>query len=361
MDQESEISTIRIDDVKRFVEECAVQAGAHASHAKDLAKLLAAADHRGHFSHGLNRLELYVNDLLSGVMSHDDEPVIEKQTVSTALIDGKNLLGAAVGIFAMKVAIKKAKETGIGMVTVHKSNHYGIAGYYSLMAADEGLMGMAFTNAAPSVHQPRSSEPGIIGTNPISFATPGPEQNRFVLDAATSTVARGKLELARRKGMKLPHGWGTDCDGVETDDPNKVLNGGGLLPLGGADESGGYKGYGLALMVDILCGVVPGANFGKNIRKWGGTDRIADLGHCFIAIDPNAFALGFDGRLDELIGMQRDLHPMNKDQPILVAGDPERIHIEKCKQAGGIPYPKAVIQHMNELADKLSVKHMEVV
>jgi len=277
MSDQSETCCISVSDVKTFVEKCALKVGAHSEHAKDLAEVLAAADYRGHFSHGLNRLELYINDLLSGVMSHDDEPLIEKETVSTALVDGRNLLGAAVGKFSMKLAIKKAKETGIGMVTVHRSNHYGIAGYYSLMAADEDVIGLSFTNAAPSVHNPRSCDPGIIGTNPIGFATPGSEDNRFVLDAATSTVARGKLELARRKGMKLPHGWGADKEGQETDDPNKVLNGGGLLPLGGADESGGYKGYGLGLMVEILCAVISGATYSKNIRKWGGTNRIADL------------------------------------------------------------------------------------
>lgn len=365
MNVDSETICVNVDDVKRLVRECVMKVGANQEHAQDLSDLLVTADLRGHFSHGINRLGIYVNDLKSGSCSNSGEPTVEKQLASTALVNGNNVLGPAIGKFCMNLAIEKAKETGIGMVTCHQSNHYGIAGYYALMAAQHDLIGMSFTNATPSVLQPRSSDSGIIGTNPISFATPvspgGSQSDQFVLDMATSTVAHGKVEVAHRKGQLMPRGWGADADGNETDDPERVLRGGGLLPLGGSDETGGYKGYGLAMMVEILCAALSGATFSKNVRKWGTTERQADLGQCFVAIDPSAFAPGFGGRLDSLVAMQRQLAPSRPDRPVMIAGDPERRHVAECERLGGIPYPRQLVQSMNELAESLSVHPMKAV
>jgi len=357
MASESDVKIVPVDVVHKFVKDCVVRAGAKESHGTDLADLLTTADHRGHFSHGLNRLEIYVNDLVSGIMDKEGEPTIEKESVSTALVNGNNLLGPAIGKFCMRLAIKKAKETGIGMVTCHKSNHYGIAGYYSLMAGDEGLIGMSFTNTSPLVVPTRARE-CAYGTNPIAFTSPCGNHDDFTLDMATSTVAVGKIELQKRKGDKMPRGWGADRHGNETDEPGEVLEGGGLLPLGGAEECGGYKGYGLAMMVEILCASLSGATYGKNVRKWGSTDRIADLGQCFIAINPEMFAPGFQPRMDDLMRMVRNLVPSHAERPVLVAGDPERDHMKKCAEIGGIPYHKNVVAHMNLVGKKLSIPPM---
>jgi len=354
----SQIKCIPLDVVKSFVKNCCIKSGAKEEHASDLADLLVAADHRGHFSHGLNRLEIYVNDLLNGLVCKENEPVIEKETVSTALVNGNNLLGPAIGKFCMKLAIKKAKQSGVGMVTVHNSNHYGIAGYYSLMASDAGFIGMSFTNTTPLVLHPCSKNSGISGSNPISFATPGSQKSRFSLDMATSTVSRGKVEVKARKGSKMPRGWGADTNGNETDEPSKVLNGGGLLPLGGCEESGGYKGYGLALMVEILCSILSGAAFATNIRRWGDLTKVANLGQCFLAIDPSVFAPGFDKRLDELLNLHRNQPLSDPEKPILIAGDPERLHMKKCSELGGVPYPSQVVDYMNSVGAKLSIDPM---
>nr|XP_002127983.2 uncharacterized protein LOC100183774 isoform X2 [Ciona intestinalis] len=343
-----------------FIVKCITAAGATTSHATDLAELLVAADYRGHFSHGMNRLEMYVKDLKTGICDVKGEPVVEKETVATAMVDGGNLLGPAVGKFCMNLAIKKASEAGVGWVCARRSNHYSIAGYYGLMAAEKSMIGFSFTNTTPTLFIPRSNSM-TLGTNPICCVAPAKDGDSFALDMATTTVAFGKVEVAHRKGENIPNGWGADPQGRETNDPTKVLNGGGLLPLGGSEIGGGYKGYGLAMMVEVMCGVLAGAHYGKNIRRWGTTERIADLGQCFIAVDPKAFFPGFEERLQDFIDSQRNLEPSDPNHPVLVAGDPERIHMKKCDDMGGIPYPKNVVEYMNGVANKLGVSSMTTI
>uniref|UniRef100_H2Y422 Malate dehydrogenase n=1 Tax=Ciona savignyi TaxID=51511 RepID=H2Y422_CIOSA len=222
------------------------------------------------------------------------------------------------------------------------------------------FQGFSFTNTTPAVFIPRT-QTMALGTNAISSVAPSCGGDSFALDMSTSTVAYGKVEVADRKGETIPNGWGADAQGRETNDPTQVLNGGGLLPLGGSEISGGYKGYGLAMMVEVMCGILAGAHYGKNVRKWGTTERIADLGQCFIAVDPKAFHPGFEDRLQDFLDAQRNLDPSDPQHPVLVAGDPERIHMKKCDNMGGIPYPKNVVDYMNGVAEKLGVGNMETV
>ncbi|XP_039253952.2 putative oxidoreductase YjmC isoform X2 [Styela clava] len=348
---------IPIPTAKRFVKQCIVAGGAKEVHAQAMADTLIAADHRGHFSHGLNRLEMYVKDIQTGSTVGDGEPVTLKESAATAHVDGKNNLGPVVGNYCMKLAIKKAKECGVGWVVAKGSNHYGIAGFYALQAVEEGLVGFSFTNSTPCLRANRSSS-YTLGSNPISCAAPAVADDAFVLDMATSTAAYGRVEINHRKGIPIPNGWGADPNGRETNEPSEVLNGGGLLPLGGAEESGGYKGYGLAMMVEMLCGILGGGAYGPNVRKWGTTSREANLGQCFIALNPDMFCDGFGERMQDLMDSQRNLTPSEKDKPVLVAGDPERMHIKKCEELGGIPYPTNVVDHMNGLAKELGVKPM---
>lgn len=355
---EAEGCVVPKEDVILFIVRCMQKAGCSAPHSRALAYTLAEGDYRGHFSHGVNRLEMYVRDIQTEITVSDKEPRVEKESPATALVDGLNCLGPVVGNFCMDLAIKKAKNVGFGMVVAHGSNHYGIAGWYADSALKEGLIGMSSTNTSPIVVPSRSREPAL-GTNPIAFFAPGRDGDSFELDMATSAVALGKVEICHRKGTDVPLGWGLDGQGEASTDPAKIIDGGGLCPLGGLETTGGYKGYGLAMMVEVLCGILSGSSFGPNVRQWKGTSTVADLGQCFMAIDPNAFADGFEDRLSTLHHQIRSRNKVTGETQILVAGDPEKLHITNCQEVGGIPYHPNVIKHMNELAEELGVQPMK--
>ncbi|XP_037622730.1 uncharacterized oxidoreductase YjmC-like [Sebastes umbrosus] len=341
-------------EVQGFIERCMTGVGTQPHHARSLAEVLVEGDHRGHYSHGLNRMDMYVKDIQTGICAKDGEPVVVNQTAATALVDGKNLLGPVVGNFCMKLALKKAKEAGIGWVVARGSNHYGIAGYYAMQALKENMIGMSFTNTSPLVVPTRGKE-CTLGTNPISVAAPAKNGDSFVLDMATSAVALGKVELHERRGDTIPEGWGCDAQGKLTTDPKKVLSGGGLVPIGGSEATGGYKGYGLGMMVEVFCGILAGAQYSNNIRTWKVTDRVANLGQCFVAINPESFAPGFPDRMSDLLSIQREMEPAEPGTPVLAAGDPERMNMKKCEEMGGIPYHINVVNYMNECAKRVGV------
>lgn len=273
-----------------------------------MADLLIEADHRGHFSHGMNRLEMYVNDLTCGTVDGNAKPKLLKETVATAWVDGSNALGAVVGNFCMNLAMEKAKTVGIGMVSAKGSNHYGIAGWYTTMAQRHGLIGISMTNTSPLMSPTRSTDVAL-GTNPISFAAPAKNADAFVLDMATTTVAVGKIEMKRRRNESMPLGWAQDEMGRPTTDPTVGFNAGCLTPLGGAEETSGFKGYGLGVMVETLCGVLSGSMLSHQIRKWnlGPSDTVANLGQVFLAINPDSFAPDFVDRSSMLIDHLRNM------------------------------------------------------
>ncbi|XP_002735911.3 putative oxidoreductase YjmC [Saccoglossus kowalevskii] len=258
----------------------------------------------------------------------------------------------------MELAIKKAKEAGIGWVVAKGSNHYSIAGYYSLMAVENGLIGMSFTNTSPLV-VPTRARKCVLGTNPITCAAPAKDGDSFVLDMATSAVALGKIEIQNRKELPVPHGWGVDSKGKVATDPKAILDEGGQLPLGGTEETSGYKGYGLGMMVEMFCGIMGNAEFGPNIRKWRDADRIANLGQCFVAIDPESFAPGFTDRMQSLIDICRGQQPAEGESEVLVAGDPERKHMKKVDHEG-LKYHRNLIDALEKLAEELKVDKMKI-
>lgn len=348
---------IHKSEVQTFIERCMMAVGTKPHHAKSLAEVLVEGDLRGHYSHGLNRMDMYVKDIQTEICAKDGEPVVEKETVATALVDGRNLLGPVVGNFCMNLALKKAKEVGIGWVVARGSNHYGIAGYYAMQALKENMIGMSFTNTSPLVVPTRGKE-CTLGTNPISVAAPAKNGDSFVLDMATSAVALGKVELHERRGDEIPIGWGLDSDGKMTSDPAKVLKGGGLVPIGGSEATGGYKGYGLGMMVEVFCGILAGAEYSKHVRTWKVTDKVANLGQCFVAINPDNFATGFNDRMSDLLSIQRTLEPADQEAPVLAAGDPERTNMKRCEEMGGILYHLNVVNHMNNCAQAIGVTQL---
>ncbi|KAL3995584.1 Malate/L-lactate dehydrogenase family protein [Acanthocheilonema viteae] len=337
--------------------DCMIKTGTSKDHAQQLADVLVAADIRGHYSHGLNRLDMYVRDIQKGVCMKDGIPKILKEHAATAWVDGNNLLGPVVGNFCMDIAIKKAKQAGVGWVVAKGSNHFGIAGWYSIRAMKEGLLGMAFTNTSPIMYPTRSST-AALGTNPLTLAAKA-KNDTFILDMATTTAAIGKVELAARKEQTVPDTWGVKKDGCVSNDPTEILSGGGLLPLGGTELTGGYKGYGLGALVEIVCGILGGAQWGPHVRQWMSTAVVANLGQCFIAVNLDGFAPDFENRLQEFIDSMRGLKPVDNKR-VLVAGDPEKEHTALVEKYGGIPYHPNQVTHAEELAKTLGVQAMTV-
>ncbi|XP_012233753.1 uncharacterized oxidoreductase YjmC [Linepithema humile] len=347
------------DEVIRFIENCMRKAGTTPEDAHAVGHHLMTADYRGHFSHGMNRMQMYVTDIENRITDPTARPQIVTDFQAIALVDGKNALGQVVGKYCMELAIEKAKKFGIGMVAARGSNHYGICGYYTLMAMEKGLIGFTCTNTSPLMAPTRSMKAGL-GTNPLSLGMSACDGDQFVLDMATTAVALGKIELAIRKDEDIPEGWALASDGKVTRNAEEAYNASMLMPLGGTERNSGYKGYGLGLMVETLCGVLSGSQFGPNIRPWKTGDRIADLGQCFMAINPEAFASGSKERLSTLLKQLRDL-PTTGEQPVLIAGDPERQHMRKVDSEGGITYHPNQLKASEEFAEHMGVQPMKLV
>jgi len=356
----TDFKIVSLDEIHAFIMRCMLAVGTKKDHADSLAKTLLAADYRGHYSHGLNRLEMYVKDIQAKTCVSDKNPEVLKETVATAWVDGHNLLGPVVGNFCMDLAIKKAKEAGVGWVVAKGSNHYGIAGWYSLRALENGLIGFSGTNTSPFM-VPTRGKTAVLGTNPITMAAPAENGDSFVLDMATTAVAVGKIEVQRRKNEPLPYGWALDKEGRVTTDAHTAMDGGYCLPLGGTEETSGYKGYGLGMMVEAMCGIMAGSAFGPFVRQWMSASGPADLGQFFIAVDPSAFAPGYEARMSSLLDYCRKVETIpGSPGPVLVPGDPERKHNETCDKQGGVKYHPSLIQACDDLAKTLGVASMKV-
>ncbi|KAL5274718.1 hypothetical protein ACFFRR_001038 [Megaselia abdita] len=353
---------VKVEESRRFMIDCFMAVKVPKEHAEQQADLLVAADHRGHFSHGMNRLEMYINDLDKNSTDGAIIPKILKETPATAWVDGQNGLGAVVGNYCMELAIKKAKNVGVGWVCAKRSNHYGMAGWYTNRAMEEGLIGMSMTNTSPLMAPTRSKE-AALGTNPLALGAPAKNGDKFLLDMATTAVAVGKIEIQRRKNAPLPDGWAQDPSGNVTNDANLAFETGCLMPLGGSEITSGYKGFGLGGLVEVLCGVMAGANYSTHVRKWthAGANSEANLGQVFIAVDPNQFADGFEERMTDMNGILRNCAPTDPQKPVLVPGDKESQNMKEVDLAGGIQYLPNQLQTCDNLSKRLNIKPLQFI
>lgn len=307
-----ELQHVRVDR-ERLVSFCArifQQLGLSPVDAGVAADVLVAADARGIPSHGVARLERYVNGLLAGVMVPDAAIEVLVDTPTSIVLHAHGAMGAPVSAQAMRSVIAKAASAGAAFGCVRDSNHFGIAGYYAMMAMQHDMIGIAMTNTA-ALAVPTFGRQVMFGTNPIAFAAPAEQEPGFVLDMATTVVTRGKIEVCDRLDKPLPLGWAVDSTGQPATDAHRILEGmfhrvgGGIMPLGGAGElHGGHKGYGLAVLVDILCAVLCGAPFGHAVAD---TETSSGrVSHFFGAIridtfrDPASFRRDMDGLLRDL-------------------------------------------------------------
>ena len=289
---------IRVDfnTLENFMIDTFIGIGVPENDARICADVLITSDKRGIDSHGINRLKhIYYDRIKMGIQSPVTNFEIIKEGPTTAVIDGHNGMGMVIAKKSMEMAIEKAREYGMGMVAVRNSTHYGIAGYYALMAADAGMIGISGTNARPAV-APTFSVENVLGTNALNFAMPSDEVFPFCLDCATSMVQRGRIELYDREEKEIPEGWIIDTEGKTRTDTHQILEdlktgGAALVPLGGiGEETAGYKGYGYSTVVEILSAALQGGKFLKILSGIeNGKQGPINLGHFFIAINISNF------------------------------------------------------------------------
>ena len=357
---DNEILTIPAPDLKKFCCDVFQNAGLSAEDAAITTDVLIAADLRGIDSHGIARLHFYLDGLRTGWIKPGDNASIVQETTVTALVDAGGGMGPPVSHRSMHMAISNAKEHGIGLVLVKNSNHYGIAGYYAMMALAHDCIGISLTNSYP-FSVPTYGRQAILGTNPIALAAPAGKHLPFVLDMATSVIPYGKIELHARASQPLELGWAVDPRGLPTRHPEHVVRDvgkgpqmGGLLPLGGAGKLlGGHKGYGLMLMVDILCGVLPGSLFADLMYPStpDGQPLPAGIGHLFAAIRIEAFRPleDFKKDMDELQQRLKDSPKAEGEERIVIHGEPE---FEKARERSikGIPIPAKLARQLRQIA-----------
>jgi LDH2 family malate/lactate/ureidoglycolate dehydrogenase len=359
---EQRFSYQQLNDFTRAILE---KIGCSESHAVTAAKVLLSADLRGIDSHGVARLSGYVRLWEVKRIKTEPEMKIIHESPSTATVDGDSGLGLVVAPYAMQVAIDKAKKVGTGWVSVLNSNHFGIAAFHAMMALEQDMIGIAFTNASPLV-SPTFSVERLLGTNPICVVIPAGEEPPFVADMATTTAANGKLEILQRKGGVAPLGWIQTKEGKPSTDPHELKAGGALLPLGGDREHGSHKGYALGAIVDIFSAVLSGANYGPWVPPFPAYVPMPDeqpgkvIGHFFGAMRIDAFrpAEDFKKNMDKWIRRFRSAKTIAGEERVLIPGDPER-EMESDRMKSGIPLLKPVVEDLKFLGEKFGVKFRE--
>jgi LDH2 family malate/lactate/ureidoglycolate dehydrogenase len=299
--------------------------------------VLLRADLRGVSSHGIQRLLMYVPRIRKGLINPDPKIVVKSLAPGMKIVYGDDGLGPVVATRGMKEAIDLARETGIAFVGCRDSNHFGAAAPYVLMASDKKMIGIASTNAFPTM-APWGGLEKLVGNNPLAIGVPYEGSSPFVLDMAMSVSSRGRMRQMAEKKEAIPEGWAVDSEGRPTTDPLEGLKG-FVLPIGF------YKGYGLAVAMDILSGVLTGAGFStgveSSIQQWKESQHV---GHFFIAVDPTRFMTWevFSDRMKQLCDLIRNAHRIDTEKPILIPGEPEA-QIEGVRRVNGIPLePKAL-------------------
>jgi len=353
--------TFSEQQLREFTEAVFLKMGCPIADAQLAADVLLKSDLRGIDSHGVARLSGYVRLWEKERINATPNIRIVHETPTTATVDGDAGLGLVVAPFAMKVALEKAKIYGSGWVAVKNSNHFGIAGYHSLMAVEQDMIGISMTNASPLV-APTYANERLLGTNPMCYGFPAGKYPPVIVDMATSAAANGKLEIAQRAQLPIPEGWAQDKSGDTTTDPNELKAGGSLLPLGSDKEHGSHKGYGLSATVDILSAVLSGANYGPWVPPFvafmePSANPVGEgIGHFLGAMRVDGFrpAQDFKDHLDNWITRFKTAKTIDPAKQVIIPGEPEyAAEIERKKN--GIPLIDAVFNDLNELATKLGI------
>ncbi len=330
-----------------IAKEILVLLGEEKENAGTAARALVGADMRGVTTHGVNLLRLVSQRVAAGMLDLPTRVEVLKEDATTAVLNGNNGLGQVAADRGIRACVEKAKSAGLGMVVVRNTNNLGALGYFtSLAASRDAVVSILMTNGNASMAPFGSADP-FLGTNPISIAVPLAENRSLALDMSSSVVARGKIRLAAMNGESIPLGWACDETGEPTTDPASALKG-SLLPLGGP------KGSGLAMMIDILSGVLSGSSYGRKLKSFHELEGATGVGACFIAVDVSRFidTGRFIGMVGEYVREMKGLRKQAGVKEILAPGELEFLKEEESRRSG-IEVPQSVVKSTNEILANL--------
>jgi len=345
------VRRIQAETIRRQLEAVFRKWGMAEENIATTCEVMVATDLSGVDSHGLGMLPSYHDRRGRGIVNDRPDIRVVREKPAVALIDADRSLGHPPSVKAMMLACEKAKAAGLAVVGVRNSNHFGAAGYYSRFAAERGMVGMAMTNAPGPAMVPTFGRDAVLGTNPLAFAAPAEKNPPFALDMATTTVAVGKLNIARRMGKTIPEGWALSETGQPETDGEAAYYARRLTPLGGDRERGSHKGYGLATMVEILCAVLNGA-WADGPGPDGKPQRTKhDVGHFFLAIDPEQVRGDGEFRedLDRMVDMLHATPAADPARRVMVAGDPE-VASRAERLENGVPVAETLIEEVRRVA-----------
>lgn len=344
-----DVNYVSLNNLRKFAICCLEYAGLNKNDSLVVADCLLYANLRGIDSHGIIRLNAYIKRILK---TKWEQPEIINNRGAIGLINGNNMMGPVSGKQAVELAVEKAKDYGIGIVGVNNSNHFGAAAYYSSMIAEAGMIGFAFSNSSPRLAPWGGIEP-ILGNNPWSYAFPTKSDIKIILDISNSITAVGKIREAALKDEQIPYGWATDKAGEITQNPHEAIEG-LLLPIGE------HKGYGITLTIDLLSGVLTGAQFANKVNGLDQSTKPQNMGHLFGAINIEFFLERniYESRVEEMIDIIKKSKSI-KGNKIFLPGEIEyQTYKERIKD--GIPLHDNVISYLNEIADKVGVDSLDI-
>jgi LDH2 family malate/lactate/ureidoglycolate dehydrogenase len=340
--------------LRAFAETAFQRTGVPEDDARRAANTLIEADLRGIDSHGISRLDrFYLQGLQSGRINTRADWKVAQETATTARIDADRGLGLMVGTHAMEIAIEKAKEYGCGFVTVGNSRHFGASGVYATQPLEHDMIGISMTNTGPIV-LPAGGRESRLGTNPIAVAVPVSSGAPFIFDAATSVVSAGKFETYHRQGKRAPEGWAVNDDLEPVTDPARGVTARKILPLGSDLEHSSYKGYGLAMVVDILCGILSGMGPGLSL---GGQPGAFQSAHFFGAWRVDAFwdAKQFKEMMTDYLETMRQTPPAPGVDRVMSPGDIEAEN-KADRLKNGVPLYPDVVENLKDIAQRMEIE-----
>jgi LDH2 family malate/lactate/ureidoglycolate dehydrogenase len=352
---------VTVNSLKRLVKDIFIALGVRECDAEVVADVLVTADLMGISSHGVQRVERYVSGIELGAVNVNAEMKFIIDNSAISVLDADNGLGHVAALKAIVHAIEKAKQFGVGIVLVRRSHHYGIAGYYALRAVEHGMIGVSMTNSEPLVAYIGTVE-RYLGTNPVAFAIPRKQPPPILYDGALSVTPVGKIEVYSKIGKDVPAGWVISSSGeIMSGDAKRIYDAirrreAAILPLGGyLEEFGGHKGSGLALIVDILCGVLSGAAWGNHVGYT--TVKNANVGHAFMAIDISRFMKleEFYERLEQMISEIKSLKKSPWAQNIWIPGEKAWLTMQTRLRIG-IPLHINIFENLKKIASRVGIR-----